>query len=423
MSAKQALQRIDLRHLARVLGCLLRASAVPLYRITRVADRAQLQLNHAFSASLTGAFTLVEMLVSVAVLVLIMTFVSQMMNSTTISTSLSDKHGDADGQARLVFDRMAEDFGGMPHRTDVDFIFSKQPDPSALTASGSSDKMFFYSEAPGFYDTTVFSGTSAPLKAPVTLTGYSIYTTGTNPLFPSFSLLRLSKGLSWDSSPASNPGGMVFLTSPSPGATPIPASSMAGNWSGAIGSAPTYSGTETSNCDVLSSEVLRMEFCFQVKDLTNSSSPGSAFSNYPVAHFGSGAANKSTPSTIQPGSPTVGDRWYDTANNRAYICTSGSTSVAWSPIGMSDVNAVIVAIAVLDSNTRKIIPNQLVNISNALADPTEAQLSGSTPQLMDDTWSAAINANSPTFASTAGIPSTAAAQIRVYQRFFYLNNF
>jgi hypothetical protein len=91
---------------------------------------------------------------------------------------------------------------------------------------------------------------------------------------------------------------------------------------------------------------------------------------------------------------------------------------------MSDVTAIIVAIAILDTNSRKLVPNQLAAISSDLPDPTEnqLQLSGSGPQLMAEQWQGALNATSPTFASTAGIPIPVASQIRVYQRFFYLNN-
>ena len=374
-----------------------------------------------------AGFTLVEMLVSVAVLILIMTFVSQMMNSTTVSTSLSDKHGDSDNQARLVFDRMAEDFGSMPHRTDVDFIFTKQPDPSQPATSGSSDKMFFYSETPGFYSN---SGTS---NAPVALVGYSIYSGTSSSWFPNYSLLRLSKGLSWDGLPgSSSPGGMVYLTSPGPGSTPYPASSLPSFFNGPIGTSPSYSGTDLTDYDVLSSDVLRMEFCFQVKDLTNPNSPGTAYSNYPIAHFtnGAGVVNTGTASQYQPSNPNSGDRWYDTVNNRAYICTTGSLSGSaapgtpvWTPNGMSDVTAVIVAIASLDAKSRKIVPNQIASIAGSLADPTEAQLSGTNLTLMADSWENAVNSTTTSFAANAGIPQSVVAQIRIYQRFFYLNNF
>jgi prepilin-type N-terminal cleavage/methylation domain-containing protein len=120
-------------------------------RLVRDDVLAELQLEM-FAVSSTEArrqaFTLVEMLVSVAVLVLILVFTAQMMNSTTISTGLSNKHGDADSQARMVFDRIARDFAGMPQRQDVDFLFEKQQSGNASTVS--NDEIFFYSQAPAF---------------------------------------------------------------------------------------------------------------------------------------------------------------------------------------------------------------------------------------------------------------------------------
>jgi hypothetical protein len=418
----------------------------------------------------SAAFTLIEMLVSVAVIILIMTFISQMMNSTMISTTLSGRHLDTDSEARLVFDRMAVDFARMSRRTDVDFIFSKQPDPEdplsggGPGSSGSNDKMFFYSEAPAYYAPST-SGSS--YDSTVALVGYSVNTSENNPLVPPYSLLRLSKGLSLNSSaPGSNPGGMLFLTTPAPGSTPIPANSLPGaqgqpNFNGAIGFNPDYEGTDLSDYDVLSPEVIRMEFCFQVKDLTNPNAPGTAYSNYPVAYFQSSANNTrsiGTPPTNPvpnfTSHPFVGDRYYDPEANRAYVCTgfttvqsgpsTSGTVPIWTPNGMADVTAIVVAIAILDQNSRKLISTtQLASISAALSDPTEgipgdtnpqtdllppAGVTQSTatlpeyPHLMAQTWENAIDSASPTFASTAGIPQTVAAQIRVYQRFFYLNN-
>jgi prepilin-type N-terminal cleavage/methylation domain-containing protein len=372
-----------------------------------------------------GGFTLTELLVAMAVLILVVAFVSQLMNSTTMSTNMSKNHGDADTQARLVFDRMAADFAGMPRRTDIDFVFSKQ---------AGNDKMYFYSMAPSFYDATKFSGTSALLKDSTALVGYSIYPGGASTNFSAYSLLRLSKGLTWSSSqPANGPGGMMFLTIPSPGSLPILGSTngLAFTQSSAIGTSPSYDASGSSDYttynDTLSSEVLRFEYCFQVKDLTRPNAPSSAYSQYPVANFGNGASNTTTIGS-QPTKPTAGDRWYDTQANRAYVCTgyvatSTGSSAVWTPNGLSDVTAIVAGIAVLDSNNRKIAANHLADISNALADPTDAQLrpgSGTNPQLMADIWGAALEQSN--FASSVSVPNIAAAQIRVYQRFFYLNN-
>ena len=57
---------------------------------------------------------------------------------------------------------------------------------------------------------------------------------------------------------------------------------------------------------------------------------------------------------------------------------------------------------------------------NALRDLTPADLASSPPKLMAQTWNNAVN--SSTFAATVGIPQSAASQVRIYQRYFYLNN-
>jgi hypothetical protein len=366
------------------------------------------------------------MLVSMAVLSLIMILVGQLINSAAISTILSGKQIGTDSQARMLFDRMAIDFSRMPPNTDVDFIFSKQT---------GSDKMFFYSEAPGYYDTSsgaglYLSATVPDPKSSMALIGYMVNTgsnnTGGGIVPPPYCLQRLGKGLIWDSQAAgSGLGGLAFLTFATPGATtPLPQSALAGTSSytaSAVGVPPTYSGTD-SCFDVVADEVFRMEFCFQVKDLSNSAAPGSAYSNYPVAYFKSGSTNQSTESTAAPATANVGDRWYDQGYNRAFVCTSVTgTSSAWTPNGMADVSAIVVAIATLDSTTRKLAtPAQLGSLANALADPADSDLSQNPPKLMAQTWQAAVTSSS--FASSANVPASIAAQVRVYQRFFNLNH-
>jgi hypothetical protein len=396
-----------------------------------------------------SAFTLVEMLVSVSVLVLIMTFIGQMMSSVTLSTTLSSKHIDTDNQARLVFDRMAIDFAGMPHRQDVDFIFSKQtgtPDPS--------DKMFFFSEAPAYFDTTKTGLFPAPggepdPKSSVSLIGYSIYTglsdagsagTATGAVAPPpYCLQRLSKGLTWDAQyPASGPGGLMFLTfNPAKNGNsmqPLDGSTLSLNsfTTGAVGTKPTYAGTDPG-FDTLATQVFRMEFCFQVKSLSASGQPaGTVFSNYPIAQYPNGSPlnigpQDSDPSTNAVNIP-VGERWYNSKDNRGFVCTgvtsTGNTATTnWSPLGLSDVTAIVVTIAVMDTNSRKTLSQtELQNAAVALPDFAEPSPPSATTPLMATTWLNALNNQAPTFASTAGIPQFAASQIRVYQRFFYLNN-
>src|SRR5450432_275609 len=96
-----------------------------------------------------SAFTLVEMLVSVAVLPLIIGIGTQLPNSATMTATASRKHMEADSQARLVFDRMALDFGRMLKRNDVDYIVKDSFNTN--TAMAGNNATFFYSEAPAYF--------------------------------------------------------------------------------------------------------------------------------------------------------------------------------------------------------------------------------------------------------------------------------
>jgi len=83
-----------------------------------------------------------------------------------------------------------------------------------------------------------------------------------------------------------------------------------------------------------------------------------------------------------------------------------------------NISAVIVALAILDKTSRKIVtdPSKMVS---ALPDVALSGTYNNSTQLMAKTWNTAINSSG--FATTCGIPQSAASQVRVYQRFFYLN--
>jgi hypothetical protein len=79
---------------------------------------------------------------------------------------------------------------------------------------------------------------------------------------------------------------------------------------------------------------------------------------------------------------------------------------------VQDISAIVVTLAVLDSDTRKMITGNLSGA--ALVDAASG-----TP--VAKAWTAAL-ATPATFALASGIPLPAAAQVRVYQRIFYLAN-
>ena len=387
------------------------------------------------------AFTLIELLVSMLVLTLLIVLISQMVSSATSVTVGNRKHLDADAQARLVFDRMAFDLGKMLKRPDVDYLFAKVDGP----AGGANDAMFFFSEAPAYFDG---ASTQTSSRSSVSLLGYRVNA--------AYQLERLGKVLTWDGTPAptGTPGGIVFL---SPGAltNPDPKSTLAGNWSSTIGTAP-YAATTTDYADyeVLAPQVCRLEFCYQ---LTNGS-----FSTLPISPVTTpvGATNSPPNNNLTAAqAPTatndfsagqnyaVGSRWYDTVGQRGYVCANSAVGAAvWNYLGLQDVRAIVVALAILDPTSAKIVPTVSVSVNgqsvpapnlaslvSVLADAPSnpaAGASGSTvpsfpaapatARLMAEAWGNEINQTN--FAQASGLPGTAAGQVRVYQRAFVLNN-
>ncbi|MEI8340419.1 MAG: prepilin-type N-terminal cleavage/methylation domain-containing protein [Verrucomicrobiota bacterium] len=98
--------------------------------------------------------------------------------------------------------------------------------------------------------------------------------------------------------------------------------------------------------------------------------------------------------------------------------TSGTSA---STMSLKDISAIIVAIAILDKTSWKIVTNPS-KLASALPYVTldNKKVTGTDPQLMASVWNATINATN--FAKNNEIPQAAASQIRVYQRFFYLNS-
>lgn len=382
------------------------------------------------------AFTLVEILVSIAVLSILLLVVAQLLTSSSTVIGGSYRHMDADSQARLIFSRMADDFEGMDKRGTVDAIFLK---------SAGNDCMYFYSEAPAYFDNT---STTTAAQSPAALVGYRINS--------SYQFERLGRGLTWDNGTGTGPSqgaatppfnSVALLTwNPllgTPGFDPI--SLLSTGWPNTIGSAtttPPYDVPATTEPDyqVIGESVFRFEFCFLLQDGTYSNKPVLFI---PPAGWPTAATyyteSSSLPSPADGGTQyAVGSRWIDTVTGESFVCTDATAHQAvWTGAGLRDVKAIVVALAVLDANSMKLVSNPATVINktiSALADPTDSAtsisaasdllptptpVSTSPPVLMDPTWNAAVE--STTFASETGLPRAVAAQVRIYQRFFYIN--
>jgi prepilin-type N-terminal cleavage/methylation domain-containing protein len=337
--------------------------------------------HHPRLRSASSAFTLVEMLVSIAVLGIMMLGVVQIMNSAMNAASYGGKNLDADTQARLVLDRIAYDLSKIVKRTDVDYYFEKNPysNPQTTDLSGippgssdSNDQMVFFSESGGYFPTSV----ATTQEGSVSLVGYRINS-------KTAELERLSKGLTWNGS-GSSTGSVVFLPQ-----------TIANTWQN-----PEVEGNDPAvasdpNYQVIGDQVFRLEFCYLVENTASKASSA-------------GAAQTSTMLSYDP-----------------YYNVSNSTQSDPSVNNLNDVVAIVVAIAVLDNKSRTILGTSAVtDIQNAAAkldDFTTADTGGTNTPL--SLWKSRLAnefKNNPTL--PLGLPPSAAAHVRFYQRFCYINH-
>jgi len=338
------------------------------------------------------AFTLIELMVSTSLLVLLVAVVTQITNSATNVTTASRKHLTADAQARMVFDRMADDFAGMLIRQDLDVICK-----GCLTTSGSvsmtgasgggNDAIYFFSRAPAYYDS---QNLTSAQKSDLALIGYRV---NTNTSSPSYGQLeRLGKGLTWDGQPSSTgtANGIAFLPNTTGTSDLSGSAGYLSAYTGSTGNASigTYAENFADSTDgdfhLLGDGVYRLEYGYILNPYTD------ATGSFHAARF----------STIP----------YDTLQGH------GSIS------GWRDVAAIVVTLAILDKESQKMLR---VNASTGAVNSTvmtkmQAALpdAGTTPALQS--WQSEVHSSG--FAGYSGnISKVAAAQVRVYQRFFYLN--
>ena len=349
-------------------------------------------------------FTLVEMLVAVTVMTMLILITTVIVANASKVMSSSTKMQSADDQARLTFDRLAIDLADLVRRPDLDAIFPKQT---------GNDRLFFYSEAPAYYNSAssfLFPGANSfDPKNTLSLIGYRINSSN--------QLERLGMGLTWDGTTSSStPGSVVFLSYTN--GIIDPNSTLAGAYPSQIGGAPAYNGSDTTYWQVLAAQVFRLETCFLLNDGTLSIIP---VTNPSTVQNNLTASSAPTVGNDSSAGYSTGSRWFDTNASRGYICLDNSAGAAvWQPLGARDIRAVVVAIAVLDQISQKIVTSaQLATLAGMFQDETSTDLASSPPTLMQQKWEKILQSSS--FATQAGIPAQAAAYVRVYQRYFYFN--
>ena len=317
------------------------------------------------AASRHKGFTLVELLVAIAVVAILMAAVIGILSDATLVTTQSRKHMDADGQARMIFDRMGEDFAGMFKRRDVDYLFAK---------STGNDTLYFYSDAPAL------AGTTSAYPNSTALIGYRIST--------SFQLERMGSGLVWGGAP---PNGVDFLTYPLTPTSNPPSPDLNSTFMNPVWSTL---GTESDFYRVLGDAVFRLEYCFLLKPLKqpNGEMSPACYSNLAYRTAAQGAS----PDPLTLYAP-------------------GSTPTTLYGLGVTNVQAIVVTMALLDAASRKLVSASTVqSLADALPDSLDSNLSSSPPQLMAQTW----NASLATLKS--GWPKAAVGNVHIYQRTFYL---
>jgi prepilin-type N-terminal cleavage/methylation domain-containing protein len=316
------------------------------------------------------AFTLIEVLVSMAILVLLVTLVLQIVNGATKTTSSSRQHLEADAEARAVFDRMASDFGRMVNRKDVDFLISN---------SNGSDALYFFSEAPAVSPT----GTTSPQQS-VSLVGYRINN--------DYQLERLGQGLTWNDVPPKGPLFLTYADAAPPVPTPTPiekgepitASTLTGSAFNAV--ITGASGGAASPFHVLGNGVFRLEFLFLLKPYVDNT----------------GTPQPAVYSSIPYNAMHKANAWTTTANNG---------------LGWSDVQAIVVTLALMDNRSRQMTLDAGTGFASLAGNfPQAAAGTVSSSDIPATVWQSKL----PDVARTK--PSAATSQIRIYQRTFVLNS-
>lgn len=323
-----------------------------------------------------SAFTLVEMLVSITVLTVLIFLISQVFRAASITSDTARSHLISDSIARSIFDRMAYDFGHMLHRPDSDLYLQFAGggfDQLQSEGPSGNDEFYFFTEAPGY------PGATGPGASTVSLVGYQ--------LDYSFQVQRFGKRFGYTSAvtagaPAPTP---VYLN-------PVPPGGASTNTTISVVYATDFvtgfnKNVQSANpaffYDPIANGVLRMEVYYQLRD--------GSFSHQPF---------------LQP---------------PRYSITDG--------LGLSDVSAIVVSLAVIDPAVKN---NEFAQLQDAFyTSETAAKLlphfpapgnpgfNGEPPGPLESTWEA--NWNKAISTNSTGLPPTVAKQVFFYQRFFYLD--
>ena len=327
------------------------------------------------------AFTLAEMLVSISVLTLLVLMLTQLMNNAAPIARTANKRMDTDTQARTVLDRIAVDLARMLKRTDVDYYIKGPTNYNGhgnghaygqrvQTGQQGSDQFAFFSQVPGYYP----SGA----QSPISLVAYRV---NANPNSASYLMLeRMGKGLLWNgASNSTNPSAIypiVFLPQTITAIT---------QWSAAVNNGNSNSSTDSAY-ETIGAGVFRFEYYYLLKNGQLTDVP-----------------------------------WDVTARPTQTSLTNPVN------IGLTDVQAIAVAIAVIDPAGRALIPpSSLFDLASDLADFRTAPGRGNGGQKnlgdLEYSWNTSLLTDISAGQASTGspVPPAASKAIRIYGRTFDL---
>src|SRR6266404_7194387 len=351
-----------------------------------------------------GAFTLAELLVSIAVVTLLVLMLTQLINSAAPIARTANKHIDTDTQARVVLDRMAVDFARMLKRTDVDYYVKG---PTNYTGHGNgheygkkiqtgqqgSDQIAFFSQAgnaAGYYPST---GT----QSPITLVAYRVNSDSSWQAY--LKLERMAKGLLCNG----------------------------------------VSNNAVTNANNQNSRSILYPIVFFPGQIAAGTGPWAQPWGPWAAAITNGSSGGANSSSYDPDYETIGPQVF--RFEYYYLLKNGSvTDVPWDTtarptqtsltnpvsIGLTDVEAIAVTIAVIDPASRSLISDSsLFDLASDMADFKNANGNGNSAKKIGDVeaqWNTAVlSAVSTGQASTGSpVPRAAASAIRIYNRYFDL---
>jgi hypothetical protein len=327
-------------------------------------------------------------MVAIAVLTLLIALFSQVLNHATTVARIGGKHIDTDTQARAVLDRITIDIARMLKRLDVDY-YIKQPinynghgnghgnGHKVQTGQQGSDQIAFFTNVSGYSP----SGFTASQQSPLSLVAYRVTEDSTQPSY--LRLQRMAKGLLWNS--VSNNSNLnnantlvpiVFL--------PQTISAITRPWYAAVNN-DTTTKSQDSNYETIGPNVFRFEYYYLLKN------------------------------------GSVTDVPWDTSTRTTQTTVSSPT-----PIGLTDVQSIAVAIAVIDPAGRSLVnavsATGLYDLASDMADFKDAKGNGNPAKKigdMEDSWNqSVVSAISTGHTSTgSAFPPAAAAAIRIYNRY------